>query len=213
MSFLIQKTTIFPNILPTEIHLCVCSCENKDIYICVHSAYLYTGIPSGSAGKESACSTGDLGLSPGSGRSPGEGNGNHSSILPAEFQGQRSRTGYSLWDRKVSDTTEWLTFFLIKGCNTFMYNVCVCVKVAQSCPILCDPMDYTVHGILQARILEWVAFPFSRGSSQPRDWTQVSHVAGGLFFTSWATREALRKLSAEKSALLMDQISEGFFFF
>ena len=46
-----------------------------------------------------------------------------------------------------------------------------------------------VHGILQARILEWVAFPFSRGSSQPRDWTQVSHIAVG-FFTSWATREA-----------------------
>ena len=45
--------------------------------------------------------------------------------------------------------------------------VCVCVKVAQLCPTLCDPMDYTVHGILKARILEWVAFPFSRGSSQP----------------------------------------------
>ena len=43
------------------------------------------------------------------------------------------------------------------------------VKVAQSCPTLCDPMDFTVHGILQARILEWAAFPFSRGSSQPRD--------------------------------------------
>jgi len=40
------------------------------------------------------------------------------------------------------------------------------VKVTQLCPTLCDPMDYTVHGILQARILEWVAFPFSRGSSQ-----------------------------------------------
>ena len=63
------------------------------------------------------------------------------------------------------------------------------VKVAQSCLTLCDPMDYTVHGILQARILEWVAFPFSRGSSQPRDWTQVSSTAG-RFFTSWATREA-----------------------
>ena len=57
------------------------------------------------------------------------------------------------------------------------------MKVAQSCPTLCDSMDYTVHGILQARILEWVAFPFSRGSSQPRDGTQVSHIAGG-FFTS-----------------------------
>ena len=42
------------------------------------------------------------------------------------------------------------------------------VKVAQSCPILCDPIDYTIHGILQARILEWVAFLFSRVSSQPR---------------------------------------------
>ena len=54
------------------------------------------------------------------------------------------------------------------------------VKVTQLCPTLCNPMDYTVHGILQARILEWVAFPFSRGSSQPRDQTQVSHIAGGF---------------------------------
>ena len=51
-----------------------------------------------------------------------------------------------------------------------------------------DPMDYTIHGILQARILEWVAFPSSRGSSQPRDQIQVSLIAGE-FFTSWATRE------------------------
>ena len=65
------------------------------------------------------------------------------------------------------------------------------VKFAQLCPTLYDPMDSTVHGILQARILEWVAFPFSRESSQPRDWTQVSHIAGSWFFTSWATREAL----------------------
>ena len=50
-------------------------------------------------------------------------------------------------------------------------------------------MDYTVHGILQARILQWVAFPFSRESSQPRDQTQVSYIVG-RFFTSWATREA-----------------------
>ena len=62
-------------------------------------------------------------------------------------------------------------------------------KVAQSCPTLCDPMDYTVHGILQARILEWVAIPFSRGSSQPRDQTQVSLIAG-RFFTSWAIKNA-----------------------
>ena len=65
------------------------------------------------------------------------------------------------------------------------------VKVDQSCPTLCNPMHYTVHGVLQARKLEWVTFPFSRGSSQARDRTQVSHIASG-FFTSWTTREAHR---------------------
>ena len=63
------------------------------------------------------------------------------------------------------------------------------VKVAQSCLTLCDSMDYTVHGVLQARILEWVAFPFSGGSSQPRDRTGVSCIAGG-FFTNWVIRES-----------------------
>ena len=63
------------------------------------------------------------------------------------------------------------------------------MKVIWSCLTLCHPMDYTVHGTLQVKILEWVAFPFSRGSSQPRDWTQVSCIAGG-FFTNWAMREA-----------------------
>ena len=63
------------------------------------------------------------------------------------------------------------------------------VKGSQSCPTLCNPMDCTVHRILQSRILEWVAFPFSRGSSWPRDQIQVSRTAGRLF-TSWATREA-----------------------
>ena len=71
----------------------------------------------------------------------------------------------------------------------FKVNTLLKVKVAQLCWTICNPMDYTVHGILQARILEWVAFPFSRGSSQPRDQTQVSHIAG-RFFTSWATRES-----------------------
>ena len=56
------------------------------------------------------------------------------------------------------------------------------VKVTQSCPTLCDPMDYTVHGILQARMLEWVAFPFSRGSSQPRDGNSgLQHCRGILY--------------------------------
>ena len=55
------------------------------------------------------------------------------------------------------------------------------VNVAQSSPTLCDPMDCIVHGILQARILEWVAFPFSKESSQPRDQIQVSHIASKFF--------------------------------
>ena len=61
--------------------------------------------------------------------------------------------------------------------NIYIY-VHMKVKVTQSCPTLCDPMDFAVHGILQARILEWVTFPFSRGFSQPRDRTQVSCIAG-----------------------------------
>ena len=70
--------------------------------------------------------------------------------------------------------------------------------VAQSCPTLCDPVDCSppissVHGILQARILECVAISFSRGSSRPRDQTQVSHIAGRRF-NLWAIREAPRPM-------------------
>ena len=69
------------------------------------------------------------------------------------------------------------------GCSVCFLSIGpkVKVKVAQSCPILCNTMDYTVRGILQARILEWVAFPFSGVSSQPRDRVQVSHTAGRFF--------------------------------
>ena len=68
------------------------------------------------------------------------------------------------------------------------------VSAAQLCPTLCNPKDCSpsvssVHGTLQARILEWVTIPFSRGSSWPRDRTQASCIASG-FFTIWATREA-----------------------
>ena len=71
-------------------------------------------------------------------------------------------------------------------------------EVSQSCPTLCDPMDCSlpgssVHGIFQARILEWAAISFSRRSSQPRVRTQVFHIVG-RWFTIWATREALIKL-------------------
>ena len=68
--------------------------------------------------------------------------------------------------------------------------------VTQLCLILCDFMDYnlpasSVCGILQERILEWVAIPYSRGSSQPKDQTWTSCIADRFFFTFWATRETL----------------------
>ena len=100
------------------------------------------------------------------------------------------------------DIVECLFFKVVSSlshsfhCLNFTVNY---VLVAQLCPTLCDPLacssqGSSVHGILQARILEWIALPFSVGSSQPGDWTQVSHIAGG-FFTIWATREAHCELS------------------
>ena len=68
----------------------------------------------------------------------------------------------------------------------------------------CDPKDFTVHGILQARILEWVAFPFSRGSSQPRYRTQVSCTAGGFF--SPAEPQGKPKNTGVSSLSLLQQI-------
>ena len=80
-----------------------------------------------------------------------------------------------------------------------MYNTVSLVnncesEVTQSCPTLCDPVDCSppgssIHGILLARILAWVAISFSRGSSRPRDWTQVCLISGRRF-NLWATREA-----------------------
>ena len=82
---------------------------------------------------------------------------------------------------RQSSTRRWFCVFTVK------------VLVNQSCPTLCNPMDYSppgssAHGILQASIQKWVVIPFSRGSSQPRDWTRVSHIVG-IFFTIWATRK------------------------
>ena len=67
------------------------------------------------------------------------------------------------------------------------------------------PMDYTVHGTLQARILEWVAVPFSRGSSQPRDQTQVSHIAGRLFTSLDGMTDSMDMSLSEVQELVMDR--------
>ena len=88
-----------------------------------------------------------------------------------------------------SETTERLS-----TAQYLLYVVCMHASLLQSCLTLYDPMDCSppgssVHGILHARILEWVAILFSRGSSRPRDWTWVFCIAG-RFFTIWTTREA-----------------------
>ena len=71
-------------------------------------------------------------------------------------------------------------------------------------------MDCTVHGILQARILEWIAIPFSKESSQPRDRTQVSHIADG-FFTIWATNAIAFSIIKLMSFYLRCQIENATF--
>ena len=79
----------------------------------------------------------------------------------------------------------------LSHCRQILYYLShrdTCMKVTHLCPTLFNPMDDTDNGILQTRILEWVAIPFSRGCSQPRGWTHVSRIAGGFFIT-WATRE------------------------
>ena len=106
----------------------------------------------------------------------------------------------SPWGHKESITTEWLkhTPLQMGGCLHVRcyHRICkatlhkMCPNAGcESCLVMSNslqPHEDTVHGILQARLLEWVAFPFSRGSSQPRDRTEVSRIAG-RFFTSWTT--------------------------
>ena len=86
--------------------------------------------------------------------------------------------------------TIWLPLWSGEICVfCLLLYVLSCSVVSLCDPVDCSPAGSSAHGILQARILEWAAMPFSTWSSQPKDWTQVSLIAGG-FFTSWATREA-----------------------
>ena len=113
------------------------------------------------------------------------------------------------WQSKEIDLLNWssilpnffsLSFFYLEESIQIVFWIKqrkwkVKVKVTQSCLTLCDPMEparFLCPWDSQARILEWVAFPFSRGASQSRDRTQVSFIAG-WFFTCWATREAQGK--------------------
>ena len=125
------------------------------------------------------------------------------SLLQGIFPTQESNQGLLCYRQKVKESES---------------------EVAQSCPTLCDPLDcspaqlgFCIHGILQARTLEWVGSSFSRRSSWPRDWTQVSRIASRRFnlwatreadslITKWVTKEALRQYTYWKLRM-------SFFFF
>ena len=218
------------------LNICV-SPSNSYVEVLTPSMLVLGGgsFPGGSDGEEPAYNAGDLGLIPGSGRSPGEGNGY--AFQYSFLENSMGRGGWWAMVRRVTKSWTWLSHqcththtlakwlgyecgtprngisALIKeapGSNlissamwghsekTAVYELGV--KVAQSCltlchPIGCSPPDSSVHGILQARILEWIAISYSRGSSwprdqiQPRDRTQVPCNASRLF-TIWAARGA-----------------------
>ena len=105
---------------------------------------------------------------------------------PADFGNLIS--GYSNFSKSSLYIWKFLVHVLLKpSLQDFEhYLVSMCMLVAQSCPAVCNPMDYSpsgssVHGSSHVRILEWVAIPFSRGSSQPRDRTRISCIAGRFF--------------------------------
>ena len=122
---------------------------------------------------------------PGSGRSPGEVNG-----TPLQYSYLGNAMDRGAWQATVHEAAKWCPILLQVGpaVATKQQHVlhqnryCMCAKSLQSCPTLCDPVDCSppgscFHGILQARTLEWIAIPSSRGSSQPRDQTLVSYVS------------------------------------
>ena len=135
------------------------------------------GFPGGSDSKESASSAGDPGSIPGLGRSPGEGNG-----YPLQYSCPANQDFLM-----PADTAAATAAKLLQSCPTLVVSKVESEsEVAQSCPTLCDPMDCSlpgspVHGIFQARVLEWIAISFSRGSSQPKDRTQVSRIVDRRF--------------------------------
>ena len=118
--------------------------------------------------------------------------GPHGLYNPRNSPGQNAGAGSHSLSRGSSQLRDRIQVSHFAGRFFIIWTTREALKVegAQLCPTFCHPMDYAVHGILQARILEWVAFPFSRGSSQPRNLTYVCQIAG-KFLTSWATREAL----------------------
>ena len=147
--------------------------------------------------KNPPANAGDAGSIPGLGRSPGEGHGN-----PLQYSCLENPMDRGAWQATVMGSQRvghnWMTslFFLYHMASNrtpLHMHVCMlsCFSHAWLChPMDCSPVGSSIHGIFQARILEWVALSFSRRSSQSRDWTWVSCIVGRRF-TFWATREVL----------------------
>ena len=156
---------------------------------------MYTYFPGGASGQNPTANAEDIrdaGLIPGSGRFPGGEHGN-----PLQYSCLENPMDRGAWwaiVHRVTKSWAWLK----RHCthvhvHTHTYNI-LCVFVAQLCLTLCDSKDRSppgssVHGILQARTLKWLAISFSRGSSWPRDRTWVFCIAGRCC-NVWATREA-----------------------
>ena len=155
-----------------------CSTSGKSLWIQDRLPIpVFLGFPCGSTGKESSCNVGHLGSILGLGRSLGEGNG-----YPLQYSCPANQDVLM-----PADTAAAAAAKLLQSCPTLVVSKVESEsEVAQSCPTLCDPMDCSlpgssVHGIFQARVLEWIAISFSRGSSQPKDRTQVSRIVDRRF--------------------------------
>jgi len=171
----------------TYTHVCVCVC------VCV----MYIYFPDGASGQNPPANAEDIrdaGLIPGSGRFPGGEHGN-----PLQYSCLENPMDRGPWWAIVPRVTKswawlkWLSMHVCACTHTHTYNI-LCVFVAQLCLTLCDSKDCSppgssVHGILQARTLKWLAISFSRGSSWPRDRTWVFCIADWCC-NVWATREA-----------------------
>ena len=172
------------------------------------------GFPGVSDGKESACNAGDLDSIPGLGRSPGEGNS-----YSLQYSGPQSSMDRGAWQATVYGVAKsWtrLSDFHFLSDVSSAWLSCMHAKLLQLYLTLLDPIDcslpgFSVHGILQARILEWFAMPSSRGSSWPRDQTCISCYSyiAGEFFTTEPPGKALNLSSCKQFTWTLKNFSEA----
>ena len=136
-------------------------------------------------------------------------------LLKIEHYANRTITTMFLLMLFLKETPHHKTLWdsLVNWVNDSIFRKLEAACESESRPVVSDSLQ--VHEILQARILEWVTFPFSRGSSQPKDWTQVSCIAGG-FFTSWAIREPhengrQKQFSSQDKRIMILSLNVGLF--